>query len=269
MNISHYNSFKDEISDLYTHIRKLKSKQIQQKSCKDKGKKIVQKYFYEIRQILQELKEVEQPSLDRKFQNLLSLTNANSLKSRYLSIIKAIKKELDKAEAQIITLGQKGQNINNGFSNFENQVLSTLKKFCPEADLSYKQALLDIRDGTRVSYKGTANEIRETLREVLSYLAPDEKVKSQEDFKLEKDRDRPTQKQKVSFILRQRDKSKAHIKAPAEAVEIIEKKGIFTRAVYDRASMSVHNQQAKEEIIQLKRYLDSVLSELLELPESH
>ena len=263
-------SFKNELPNFYNNIRRLKSKQIRQKSHKTAGKKIVKEYFSEVRPNIQSLiKPDHLDNLDTQFQNLLSLTNANSLRSKYLSTVRVIQKSLDQVEAQVITLGQINQTPGAGFSHFENQVLFTLKKFCPEAGLSYEQALLDIRDKARVSYKGTANEIRETLREILSHLAPDEQVKSQQNFKLEKGQVKPTQKQKVLFILKQRNKSKAHINAPAGAVEIIEKKGSFTRAVYDRASMSAHSQSAKEEIIRLKRYLDNVLSELLELPESN
>ena len=130
--------------------------------------------------------------------------------------------------------------------------------------MSYKQVLFDLKDKERVSYKGTANEIRETLREVLDYLAPDKEVKKE--FPLEKEQDKPTQKQKVSFILKKRNRSKAHIHVPLKSSEIIEtSKGGLVRAVYNRSSMSVHKSSAKAEIIQLKKYLDSVLSELLEL----
>ena len=267
MNIS---SFKNELSNFYTDIRKLNSKQIQKKSFKDKGKKIVKRYFNEIRPkiLSQTIERNYFNTLDFQFQNLLSLTNANSLRSKYLSIVKTIRKELDQVEARIITSGQINQTSRAEFSDFEKSVLFTLEKLPCPADLSYKQALLDIRDNSRISYKGTANEMRETLREVLSYLAPDEKVKSQEGFTFEKGADKPTQKQKISFILSQRNISKAYKKAPAEAVEIIENKGNFTRAVYNRASMSVHGQYTREEIMRLKKYLDIVLSELLELPES-
>ena len=58
-----------------------------------------------------------------------------------------------------------------------------------------------------MSYRGTANEIRETLRETLSYLAPDSEVEKQKNFKLEKGHNKPTQKQKVHFILKQRNKT--------------------------------------------------------------
>jgi len=40
----------------------------------------------------------------------------------------------------------------------------------------------------------------------------------------------------------------------------------ITRGVYDRASASTHGNSPKLEILRLKRYLEPVLAELLELP---
>ena len=41
--------------------------------------------------------------------------------------------------------------------------------------------------------------------------------------------------------------------------------GEVARAVYNRASVSTHTQTAKLEIIQMKRYLDAVLFDILEV----
>ena len=61
----------------------------------------------------------------------------------------------------------------------------------------------------RISYKGTIAELREILREVLDYLAPDKEVIATPGFKLEKDRFTPTMKQRVRHVLRSRKKSEA------------------------------------------------------------
>ena len=41
--------------------------------------------------------------------------------------------------------------------------------------------------------------------------------------------------------------------------------GEITRAVYDRASVSTHLQTTRQEVAQIKRYLDAVLFDLLEI----
>ena len=265
-----FNSFKEDNFKFHTHIKKSRSVQIKTKTFKNKGKKLVQKYFRDIRpQLYRSLPEEGLLKIDGHFQQLLSLTNADSSQSKYLSIMKLIKKELDQLEIQLTTMeGQNQSNANQTLSQLENLILNTLKKLKTSAYLSYKQALLDLSDKTRVSYKGTANEMRETVREVLDYLAPDKEIIKQKNFKLEKGRDKPTQKQKVHFILTQRNKSKQYIRAPEKAVQIIDNlKGDFTRAVYSQSAMLVHKSPSKHEIQTLKRYLDNVLAELLELTE--
>jgi hypothetical protein len=64
---------------------------------------------------------------------------------------------------------------------------------------SYRQALDDLTNGNRVSYRGTAAELREGVREVVDHLAPDDAVTKATGFKLEKDRSRPTMKQTARF----------------------------------------------------------------------
>lgn len=56
----------------------------------------------------------------------------------------------------------------------------------PTAALSYQQAIRDLADGGRVSYRGPAAELREVLREVLDHQAPDGEVMKSSDYKPEK-----------------------------------------------------------------------------------
>ena len=123
-----------------------------------------------------------------------------------------------------------------------------------------------MRDNTRYSYRGVAAELREALREVLEYLAPDKIVTSQENFKLEKDQKKPTMKQKVQYILKSRGKNKSQIEAPENAVAVVEEKvGALARSVYNRSSASTHVCTSKQEVQQIKAYVDVVLGELLEI----
>jgi len=61
----------------------------------------------------------------------------------------------------------------------------------PSAALSYRQALVDISDIRRQSFRGPAAELRAAMREVVDKLAPDEDVMVADGFKLEKDRTEP------------------------------------------------------------------------------
>ena len=61
-------------------------------------------------------------------------------------------------------------------SPLETKILDALDRVIPTTALSYKQALQDLNGQNRFSYRGTAAELREVLRELLDYLAPDTEV---------------------------------------------------------------------------------------------
>jgi hypothetical protein len=148
----------------------------------------------------------------------------------------------------------------------EDAILRTLERMVPPAALSYRQALHDIAESDRVSYRGTAAELRECLREVLDQLAPDEAVRKAEGFQLERDSKRPTQKQKVRHILRQRGLPRTALRAPEDSATLVEElTASLARATYERGSISAHIEAARREILQVKMYVDSVLAELLEI----
>jgi len=134
----------------------------------------------------------------------------------------------------------------------------------PEAALSYRQVLQDLAGPARYSYRGTATELREIVREVLDHLAPDDEVMKSPGFKLEKDRRAPTMKQKARFILRARGLGDTSRKAPEDAVELLEDQiASLARSVYDRGSASTHSATRIEAVSNFKGYADAVLAELL------
>ena len=98
----------------------------------------------------------------------------------------------------------------------------------------YAQVKLDVESSDRLSWSGSAHEIREVLRTLLETLAPDEVVMGQEWYKQDKSTTGPTQKQRVRHILRTRDAGSKEQKV-AEQVELLEDKiGDLVRATYSR-----------------------------------
>ena len=145
-------------------------------------------------------------------------------------------------------------------------ILRTLKQLVPSAALSYEQAIRDIADGDRISYRGTANELREALREVLDRMAPDAEVMASSGWTAEGEQSRPTQRQKVRFILSSRRASSAVVSAPERSVELIDEMiARLTRSVSERSSLSTHVASSRQQVAQLKLYIDSVLAELLQV----
>jgi hypothetical protein len=124
--------------------------------------------------------------------------------------------------------------------------------------------LIDLYSPQRISFRGTANELREALRETLDHFAPDKEVVKQQGFVLEKGLNKPTMKQKVRFILTARGLSRTASKVSEESVNVVEERfPSLVRAIYNRSSISAHINSAKSEVLQLKNYVNSVLAELL------
>ena len=146
----------------------------------------------------------------------------------------------------------------------EAAILATLDQIVPSTALSYQQVLQDLTDARRVSYRGTAAELREVLRELLDHLAPDHEVLKT--VKLEKDQRGPTMKQKAIFIMKARGIGETTRKTSAYAVGAVEESvGSLARSVYNRGSVSTHVNTTRNEVLTLKAYADAILADLLQI----
>ena len=128
---------------------------------------------------------------------------------------------------------------------------------------SYAQVKLDLDNDQRLSWAGTAHEIRQILSSLLQILAPDEDVEIQSGFQFEKGQNRPTQKQRVTYILRQRganDRVREVVKEVVKLDEIIEN---LVRGTYERASDAAHTFKEKEEVKHILRYFEAFMPDLL------
>ena len=151
-------------------------------------------------------------------------------------------------------------------TRLEAGIVETLEKMLPQTALCYRQVLSDLFGQDRLSYRGTATELREVVREVLDHLAPDQAVQASPGFKLEKDRKGPTMKQKARYILKARGVGESSRAAPEQSVELLEEQiASLARSVYERGSASTHGATAKSQVLSFKGYADAVLAELLQL----
>ncbi len=265
-----FSEFFNEANDIASEIKKVKSIQIKSTTLREKIKKVVKDYFRLLRPILV-ARDVPIVQLDGLMQELMKMANAYTSKKVYRKNIEEVCKELGEIE-----VGRERIESNLLISSRVDRVgiiqpqdeiiLKALEKIIPVASFSYRQVIEDLQ-GERFSYRGTAGELREVLREVLDYLASDSDVQSAKGFNFEEGQKKPTMKQKVKFILKNRKKGETAIEVPEGATLIIDE-GIakLVRSTYNRGSLSAHTKgDGLAEIIQLKRYLDGVLCELLEI----
>jgi hypothetical protein len=149
-------------------------------------------------------------------------------------------------------------------SEIETEIYNSLLELVPAAAYAYKQALLDLANENRLSYRGVAHELREALRETLDHLAPDKAVLSQANFKYEKNQKKPTMRQRVLYVLKPAGLPRNAVKAPEKAVQMIEDRvASLTRTTYDRSSIAAHVASERKEVLQVKHYVNAVFREIL------
>lgn len=262
--------FGQELERFRDALRRSRAVNVNTNALRLNAKTIVQQYFREARPEFVELgvDESALADLDSEMQSLLRLSNGRNAKRTYLSVIRQAQDLQNELAAERELLVGQRAHASGGFvvSETERRILEVLEHLAPGAALSYRQALRDLSATDRVSYRGTANDLREALRETVDRLAPDEKVKATPGFKLEAGQTKPTQKQKVRHILRSRGLGKTARSTPEDAAGLVdERTASVARASYERSSVAAHVSSTKGEVLQLKMYVDSVLAELLEI----
>jgi hypothetical protein len=239
------------------------------KVFREDTKSLVQAYFAEYRTaaLSAGLAEGSLSALDAEMQQLLTHAQKCTVKVKYGATLKRIRTTLDEFEIDMIRLAAVRPRDGAAPEARDGAILETLAKVCPSAAASYRQGLCDLRSHERLSWRGTATEFREALREVLDLLAPDDAVTSQPGFKAERDMSGPTMKQKTAFILKSRQVGSAGIDTAVRGVEVIEQKtGAFVRSVYTRASSSTHGHASRQEVGSIRDHVALILAELLEVP---
>jgi len=202
---------------------------------------------------------------DQSFSQLHELSRRKPSKQKCLDALTEAKKSLVSIEGLALTAGaQRSAAI---VEPIDSKVISTLDGVCPVAAASYRQGLADLAAVSRTSWRGSATEFREALRETLDTLAPDSEVQRVPGFKREPDTHGPTMKQKAKFILKRRGAKSAQVDHSVGVVESVEDMlGGITRSVYRRSSVSTHTPTDRAEVVRLHLWVRLLLCELLALP---
>src|SRR5439155_9732459 len=130
---------------------------------------------------------------------------------------------------------------------------------------SYEQAVRDVADNQRITYRGAAAELREVLTGVLHRLAPDAEVQSTEWFREArrigtKKETTPTRAERTKFILRMRGLGSAATEASeSHAIFIEERLGKVVDATYRRGAAATHSGAEREEVVNSLRYMNALL----------
>lgn len=228
---------------------------------------VVMEYFRQVRPALLRLGvgDTTTQALDSEMQQLIGLSTGKNSKTSYLKLVRRIRSKRKNLETGLeFLIGAEKPTDKIPIGNVEASILSTLETMLPSAAASYRQVLVDVHETNRNSYRGTAAELREVVREVLDHLAPDADVTGAPGFKLEANLKGPSMKQKMRFILRARKTGDSARQTAEDSVQHLDDNvGAIGRAVYTRGSTDVHTARPLEEIRNFKLYADAVLGELL------
>lgn len=254
----------DKVSALTQAAHAGRSKLIPPAVARPLAREIARTYFEFVRPELDLVKArsglVEE--MDFVVQALLRLATGPREKGAYIGQINELTPYLLEASIDLMKARGVPRLV---LSQTEGSILETLRRMLPMSASSYEQALRDITQGARVSWRGTGTELREVLREVIDHLAPDVQVMAAPGFQLEPGQSSPTQRQKVRFILRARRARSASVGVAEASLSTVEEAvAVLARFTYRRGSVATHTRADNAEIRNLKGYVDALLSELLE-----
>jgi hypothetical protein len=195
--------------------------------------------------------------VDNCLQEVLSLTYRRTPVTVYRRLLQSL-------ESLSLTQAQPGAGSTQ--NDVDSRIIETLKSLVPSAASAYQQALADLAETRRLSYRGPATDLREALRETLDYLAPDHQVTKQPGFKLDLGASGPTMKQKVRHVLSSRGGSRTLAETPERAADAVEEAvGAFVRSVYSRSSLSTHTPTDRDEVQRVRDRVRVVMCELLQI----
>lgn len=130
---------------------------------------------------------------------------------------------------------------------------------------AYLQLATDLKVKDRISWVGTAHEMRQILSTSLKILAPDEQVKAKTWYKSVDNRDLPTQNQRVKYILETNHRSSTQSEVTKSICTLDTLLEELIRSYYGRASDAAHRGTDLDEMIKLKAYFDIFAMDLFNL----
>jgi len=149
----------------------------------------------------------------------------------------------------------------------QSKVYEELVKISETLAIAYNQVVNDLSDSKRISFAGTAHELRQVLSSLLIILAPDSEVEQMRWFVQNSDTKGPTQKQKVRYILETNRMGTKESEVIEKIDTLDEMLKEFTedivRSTYGRASDAAHRFKSRSEASNIHRYFIAFAFDIL------
>ena len=197
--------------------------------------------------------------VDNVLRECMELTLGRTERGRYTATIR----RASRAFKRLVVLPMSTLASQHGLDTGSQWVAERLRTIAPELAAGYEQIHRDLQETGRLSFRGTANEVREILREVLARLAPDSEVAARPWYRSVDGRSGPTHQQRARYILERRGAEQSKREVAERALSVVEE-GVakLCRDIYSRSATASHTSQDQEEIRRLLGYLDAVVRDL-------
>lgn len=128
-------------------------------------------------------------------QRLVELDDKEAL-GGYFDVRRSKTRRLANSMGFLLQLDLSGGTASSAFfDQYDLRVLAALRTQVPAAAFSYEQAIRDLAGPDRLSWRGPATDLRESLRETIDQLAPDNLVENEPTYKREPSTSGPTMRQ--------------------------------------------------------------------------
>jgi hypothetical protein len=232
---------------------------------------VVAAWFSEYRrpfiQILRDEKMVA--TMDESMERLLNLTVNNNARRTILRALQHAKDHFTGSLLLPLSRAHWSRAPETSPAGRDGIVVVRLRALDSDLADSYEQAVLDVEDLERLSYRGPAAELREVLTGVLHKLAPTSDVEATDWYKEARrsgarKETTPTRAERTRYILRSRLKGSAVTEGAESYTSMVEERleGVVS-ATYKRGSAATHAGTERGEVELLLPYLNALLRELL------
>jgi len=211
-------------------------------------------------------------SMDEMMQDLLKLASGDSARKTVIRAVSSARQHFKRNLLVPVSRAHWSQAPERSPAGRDDLVAQRLRQLDGKMADGYEQALLDIEDGDRLSYRGPANELREVLTFVLHTLAPNSRVEGAEWYKEAKEAIKqgsrkektPTRAERTRFILRSRtDKSVVTEAAESYMTMVEDRLGHVVGKTFERGNAATHAGAEQAELVTLLPYVNALLRELL------
>src|SRR2546430_16576654 len=152
-----------DVAAFFQAVSRNRAVNLNASKLRQQGREIVIRYFRQERPKLVAL-GMKPETLDAPMQALMRLMNGNNAKASYVATLKQLRKQRPKIDAdrEILLGALSAREPEAAFtSTAEVAIFQTLDKLVPTAAASYHQALQDLQEPDRTSWRGTSDELRE------------------------------------------------------------------------------------------------------------